>query len=145
MYLSFIHDTRELFTSVSQKPTAICFCYTKHTSMTETLLFQKRCMPCEGGVMPLGQNEARKLMAELPEWRFNDDFLRISRTFSFQKFMDSIAFVNNIATVAEQENHHPDMKISYRKVTITLTTHALHGLSENDFILAAKIDKLILK
>ncbi len=113
--------------------------------MPNTDLSQKRCMPCEGGVLPLIQNEIEKLMRQIPKWEVREDYLRISRTFSFPKFMDSVAFVNSIATLAEQENHHPDIKISYRKVTITLTTHAIHGLSENDFIMAAKIDQLTSK
>lgn len=111
--------------------------------MTDTALFQKRCMPCEGSDKPLDQDKIEKLINEIPEWKVREDRLMISRTFLFRKFMDSMVFVNRIATVAEQENHHPDMKISYRKVTVTLTTHALHGLSENDFILAAKINRLI--
>ncbi|TSC61577.1 MAG: transcriptional coactivator/pterin dehydratase [Parcubacteria group bacterium Gr01-1014_48] len=106
-------------------------------------LAQKKCIPCEGGTRPLEKDTVKKLLGQIPEWKPSDDYTRISRLFSFPTFMDAIAFVTNIATIAEKENHHPDMKISYRKVTVTLTTHALHGLSENDFIMAAKIDKLI--
>jgi 4a-hydroxytetrahydrobiopterin dehydratase len=110
--------------------------------MTATVLSDKQCVPCEGGAALLGTDEAHKLMKQTSQWKFCDDFRCISRTFSFSKYVDAIPFVGNVAQIAEVENHHPDMRIGYKKVTITCTTHAIHGLSENDFILAAKINKL---
>lgn len=113
--------------------------------MTHSTLFQKTCAPCAGGVSPLEKSIVQKLLIETPGWKLSEDNTRISKLFSFPTFMDAIAFVTNIAAIAEKENHHPDIKISYRKVTVTFTTHAIHGLSENDFIMAAKIDQLISK
>jgi 4a-hydroxytetrahydrobiopterin dehydratase len=112
--------------------------------MTHTALSQKKCVPCQGSTLPLKET-AEKLLEQIPQWKLSDDRTRISKLFSFPAFMDAIAFVTTIAAVAEKENHHPDIKISYRKVTVTLTTHAIHGLSENDFIMAAKIDTLFSK
>ena len=84
------------------------------------------------------------LLAQVSDWKLADDAKSISKTFKLSVFTDAIAFVDKIAVLAEIEQHHPEIRISYRKVTCTLTTHALHGLSENDFILAAKIDHLTL-
>lgn len=111
-------------------------------SMTTTLA-QKKCLPCEGGVTALARHEADHLASQVPEWKLSDDRVRISRIFLFSTFMNAIDFITKIAALAEQENHHPEIKISYRKVTVILTTHAVHGLSENDFVIAAKIDNLL--
>ena len=105
-------------------------------------LAQKKCIPCEGGVPPLGAEESAKLLAQVHEWRISPDGLRISRSFSFKNFVEAVEFVNKITPIAESENHHPDLCVSWGKVRIDLTTHAIGGLSENDFILAAKIDEL---
>ena len=111
--------------------------------MMQNVLFQKKCMPCEGSSQPLRVNKVKKLIEQIPTWKLDDTFLQISKTFSFSTFMNAIEFVTKVAALAEEENHHPNIKISYRKVTLTCTTHAVHGLSENDFIMAAKIDKII--
>ncbi len=106
-------------------------------------LAKKRCIPCEGGIDPLTEAEARKLMPELQEdWMLIDSGNMLARTFNFKNFVETMAFVNKVAAVAEEEQHHPDMSISYNTLSIELTTHAIDGLSENDFILAAKIDEL---
>ncbi|HWV39585.1 MAG TPA: 4a-hydroxytetrahydrobiopterin dehydratase [Vulgatibacter sp.] len=101
-------------------------------------LRSKRCMPCEGGVPKLGPEEQRRLGAEVPAWRVEDD--RLVRTFVFDDFAEAMAFVNRVAAIAEEEGHHPDFCVHYRKVDMSLWTHAIGGLSENDYILAAKVD-----
>jgi 4a-hydroxytetrahydrobiopterin dehydratase len=106
-------------------------------------LAKKKCVPCEGGVEPLTEQAAREMMPELnPEWALIDDAHLLARSFHFKDFEASMAFVNKVAAIAEEEGHHPDLSISYADVGVELTTHAIHGLSENDFILAAKIDML---
>lgn len=106
-------------------------------------LAKKKCVPCEGGVDPLSEAEARKLMPELDtEWMLIDGGRILARTFTFKDFVEAMKFVNKVADVAEEEGHHPDMTLSYNTLSIELTTHAIDGLSENDFILAAKIDTI---
>lgn len=110
-------------------------------------LTQKHCIPCEGGTPPLSDAEEDRLKAQTPEWILlrNDGTTvvhKLRRQFSFKDFREAIAFVNKVADLAETEGHHPDIYIFYNKVQIELFTHAVGGLSENDFIMAAKIDKL---
>lgn len=105
-------------------------------------LASKKCVPCEGGTMPLQQSEARKFLEELSGWELSENGKAITKTLSFKSFPDAIQFVTTVADIAETEGHHPDIAINYRKVSLILTTHAIGGLSENDFILAAKIDKI---
>ena len=106
-------------------------------------LAKKRCIPCEGGVKPLTEADARKLMPELEQdWMLIDGGHMLARTFNFKNFVATMKFVNKIAGIAEEEQHHPDLSISYNTLSIELTTHAIEGLSENDFILAAKIDEI---
>lgn len=103
-------------------------------------LSARRCTPCEGGVTPLEHDDIERFLAGLRmKWEVHKDRL-LRRSFEFDDFMNAMLFVNDIAAIAEDEGHHPDMKISYRTVTIELTTHAIHGLSDNDFILARKIE-----
>ena len=105
-------------------------------------LIDKKCVPCRGGVPPLTTEETQKYLKELKiEWQVTDN-KKISREFKFKSFREAMDFVNKVAEVAEKEDHHPDMKISYRKVVMELTTHAIGGLSENDFIMARKIEEL---
>ncbi|MBI4032383.1 4a-hydroxytetrahydrobiopterin dehydratase [Candidatus Berkelbacteria bacterium] len=105
----------------------------------DTPLTARRCVPCEGGTRPLGKDKAAELHTQLPSgWALGKTAL--TKTFSFPTFIDAIGFVDRVATLAEAEGHHPDIDIRYRKVTLTLTTHAIKGLSDNDFILAAKIE-----
>lgn len=104
-------------------------------------LSEKKCVPCEGGALPLTHAEASRNLAELHDsWRLSDDAKTIRRDFSFPDFLAAMKFVNHVADLAEQEQHHPDITIHYNKVTLELSTHSIGGLSENDFILAAKID-----
>lgn len=106
-----------------------------------TPLTSQRCIPCEAGTPPLSSDRAKALYAELPPgWALTETSLQ--KRFTFKTFPEAIAFVNRIAELAEREGHHPDLDIRYRRVTITLTTHAIKGLSPNDFILAAKIEPL---
>lgn len=106
-------------------------------------LAKKKCIPCEGAVLPLTPAQAGELMKELdPEWALIDEAHLLARSLHFKDFKETIAFVNKVAAIAEEEQHHPDLTISYGDVGIELTTHAIHGLSENDFIVAAKIDML---
>jgi len=104
-------------------------------------LTKQKCVPCEGGVMPLTISEAQKLQAEIPEWTLVPDVRSITKSFTFKNFAEALAFTNAVGAIAEQENHHPDIKLTWGKVEISLTTYAINGLSVNDFILAAKIDK----
>lgn len=89
------------------------------------------------------QEEAKQYISNVPEWSLNDTGTAIQRELSFKGFKGAIFFVNGVAAMAENEDHHPDISISYNKVTLTLTTHSISGLSENDFILASKIDTLV--
>jgi len=104
-------------------------------------LASKRCLPCEGGVPALSEAEARRLHAETPAWTLADQRLR--RRFVFADFSAAMGFIVRIALLAESEGHHPDFTVHYRQVDVELWTHAVGGLSENDFILAAKIDLLV--
>ncbi|HEV8677214.1 MAG TPA: 4a-hydroxytetrahydrobiopterin dehydratase [Candidatus Paceibacterota bacterium] len=105
-------------------------------------LSQRKCIPCEGDVPPLTQAEAEKLCGELDDWTLIDGAALLAKSFRFPDFKQTMAFVNKVAGLAEEQGHHPDMNVSYGGVTIELMTHAIGGLSENDFILAAKIDEL---
>ena len=105
-----------------------------------TDLANKRCRACEGGVEPLSQAAATNLLSQLQGWELRDQ--KIQKGFRFKDFVEAMRFVNRIAAVAQSEGHHPDIEIHYNQVTLTLWTHALGGLSANDFITAAKIDAL---
>ena len=113
--------------------------------MTETKdLLQRSCEPCEGGVPPLAAEAAKQLLLALDAgWSISDDGKLIRREFSFTGFNRTMGFVNAVAWVANTEGHHPDLEVSYSKCVVNYTTHAIDGLSENDFICAAKIDRLI--
>ncbi|MCH8004578.1 MAG: 4a-hydroxytetrahydrobiopterin dehydratase [Nanoarchaeota archaeon] len=103
-------------------------------------LTQKKCTPCEGNEAPLSLEEANKLFEQIPSWDLKDN--QVYKKFKFKNFKEAMEFVNKVADIAEQEGHHPDISIHWNIVEIELWTHAIKGLSENDFILAAKIDKL---
>lgn len=111
--------------------------------MTETPLRDRSCKPCEGGVKPLKGEALQSLMKEVKDhWILSDDQQKISRSFEFQNFKHAFVFLMGLAHLAEEQGHHPDIFNSYSKVTLTLWTHAIGGLSDNDFIMAAKIDEL---
>ena len=109
--------------------------------MTE--LAAKTCTPCRGGVQPLGPEEAERYLPEAPDWQLRDDARRIERTFWFKNFKQALAFVERVGALAEDEGHHPDITFGWGYATISLHTHKIKGLHENDFIMAAKIDQLI--
>lgn len=106
------------------------------------MLNLKKCIPCEEKVPPLSIEQIHECLTQTPGWMLSKDQKNISHTYTFADFIGSVDFVNHIADIAEQEGHHPDIAIHYNNVTLTLWTHAVGGLSENDFILAAKIDSM---
>jgi len=108
----------------------------------KTDLTKKTCKPCEGGVSAMSKSQAEQMLKNISGWELCLKENKISKTFKFGDFYKTMAFVNAIAWVAGRENHHPQMEVSYGKCKIDLSTHAIGGLSENDFILAAKIDAL---
>lgn len=103
-------------------------------------LAEKKCEACAGGVEPIRPEEARKLGEQIPGWEIYDK--SIEKTFKFANFMEAMAFANKITEIAEDQNHHPDLHISWGKVRVDLSTHSIGGLSMNDFIVAAKINEL---
>ena len=106
-------------------------------------LVQRKCKPCEGGVQPLNVEQARHLLSSIDSaWSLSEDGKSIFQKFEFPAFSRTIAFVNAVAWVATTEGHHPDMQVSYGSCEVRYTTHAIDGLSDNDFICAAKIDRL---
>jgi 4a-hydroxytetrahydrobiopterin dehydratase len=107
--------------------------------MTE--LSSKSCIPCRGGVPPLAGHELGVLAKQVPQWRVVDGH-HITRTFTFPDFRQALGFVNKIGEIAESEGHHPDIFLAWGRAEVTTWTHAINGLTESDFILAAKIDKL---
>lgn len=110
---------------------------------TPDQLVNKKCLPCEGGVEPFSPDEAQEQLKQLPGWRLTREGQRIRRDWVVKNFMAGIDFFNRCAQVAEEDGHHPDLHIEgFRNVSVELWTHAIGGLSENDFILAAKIDEL---
>ncbi len=103
-------------------------------------LTNKNCKPCEGGVPALTQDEAKSMLMQLDGWELNDN--TISKTFAFKNYYQVIAFVNAVAWMTHREDHHPDMTVGYNQCRVEYSTHAIGGLSENDFICAAKVDAL---
>lgn len=104
-------------------------------------LTQKKCRPCEGGVPPLSEEEVTRLLTNLDGWE--RDGVGIAKTFRFSNHYEVMAFVNALAWVSHREDHHPDLSIGYRECRVHYHTHAIGGLSENDFICAAKVDSLL--
>ena len=106
-------------------------------------LVEKKCLPCEGGVKPYTPDEAASQLKKLPGWRLTHDGQRIRKDWKVKDFMAGLNFFNRCAELAESDGHHPDLHIEgYRNVSVELRTHAIGGLSENDFICAAKLDAL---
>lgn len=107
-------------------------------------LATRHCKPCEGGVAPLGEEAVNDLLAALhDDWQLSADGLEISRKFTFPAYSRSLGFANAVAWIAITEGHHPDLLLCYGSCTVTYTTHAIGGLSDNDFICAAKVDRLL--
>src|SRR5690242_18719606 len=107
-----------------------------------TELAQKTCTPCQGGIPPLTRDEAETLRKQAPDWALLDDGRRIERKFRFAGFDEAYEFVQDVAELAEDEGHHPDITFGWGYATISLFTHKIKGLHENDFIMAVKIDEI---
>ena len=103
-------------------------------------LAKKKCVPCEGGTVPLTSEQVEALLKKVSGWQLSKN--RIQRELKFKDFKSAMRFVNQMAEIAEAEGHHPDFTVHYNQVFIEIWTHAISGLSENDFILAAKIDSI---
>lgn len=103
-------------------------------------LTSKQCKPCEGGVPPLSDDEISSLLSQLKGWQVINHL--IVKTYTFKNYYQTMSFVNALAWVSHREDHHPDITVGYNNCRVEFTTHAINGLSENDFICAAKIDKL---
>ncbi len=102
-------------------------------------LASRQCVPCRGGVPPLGGKEIEQLLRELDEWEVIDEH-HLRKNYKFRDFKDALAFVNRVGAVAEEQGHHPDICFGWGQAEITIWTHKIDGLTESDFILAAKID-----
>ncbi len=109
--------------------------------MTEDLR-SKTCTPCRGGVPPLTRPQAEFFLAEVQDWRLEEEGHRIERGFRFHNFREALAFVQEISELAEAEGHHPDINFGWGYATVSLQTKKIKGLHENDFIMAAKIDRI---
>jgi 4a-hydroxytetrahydrobiopterin dehydratase len=105
-------------------------------------LESKRCLPCEGGVAALTAEQAHTLLEKVPGWEIKQDKEELFRVFDFTNYYHTMAFVNAIAWMAHQENHHPDLEVGYNRCIVRYSTHAIAGLSDNDFICAAKVNQL---
>lgn len=106
-------------------------------------LTEKKCKPCEGGAAPLSRTQAQTLMQQLqPQWQLADDGKSLHSEWKFKNFYHTMSFVNAAAHIANSEDHHPDLEVGYGYCRMKYSTHAIGGLSENDFICAAKVDAL---
>ena len=105
----------------------------------------KHCKSCESGGDPLKKAAALAYLEEAEDWEINGDATVISRTFHFKNYYQTLAFVNAVAWIAHRENHHPTMTVEYKRCHVLYSTHAVKGLSENDFICAAKVNTLVAK
>ena len=107
-------------------------------------LTKKKCIPCEGGVIPFDVSQIHKYQKKVDGWDIikNKDLFMLEKSFTFKNFKDSQIFVNKVGEISEGEGHHPDIFFGWGYAKINITTHAIKGLSENDFILAAKIDQI---
>jgi 4a-hydroxytetrahydrobiopterin dehydratase len=102
----------------------------------------KQCVPCRGGIPPLPRADAERLLAQTPGWSLNDAATQIERAFRFEDFAGALAFVNRVGELAEAEDHHPDIAFGWGYCRVVFQTHKIKGLHENDFIMAAKVNRL---
>ena len=119
------------------------FARSKNSFMSE--LLKKKCVPCEGGILPFDISEIHKYQKKVDGWEINKEKKKIfflNKKFSFKNFLESQKFINEVGKISEKEGHHPDIKFGWGYAEVKITTHAIEGLSENDFILAAKIDQI---
>ena len=108
-------------------------------------LLNKKCVPCEGGILPFDISEIHKYQKKVDGWditKEEKEIFFLNKKFNFKNFLESQKFINNVSKIAEDEGHHPDIKFGWGYSEIKITTHAIKGLSENDFILASKIDQI---
>jgi len=108
-------------------------------------LLKKKCVPCEGGAIPFDISEIHKYQKKVDDWNIiqnSEKIFLLEKNFKFKNFKDSQVFVNKVGKISEEEGHHPDINFGWGYAKINITTHAIEGLSENDFILAAKIDQI---
>ena len=105
-------------------------------------LVEKNCTPCRGGIPPLPAGEAKALHVQAPDWALLDDVTRIERTYRFRNFREAFGFVERAASLAEHEPHHPEIRFGWGFATVSLQTKKIKGLHENDFIMAAKLDRI---
>jgi 4a-hydroxytetrahydrobiopterin dehydratase len=104
-------------------------------------LSEKTCVPCRGGVPPLGEQEIRPLAAQVDGWSVVENH-HIEKEFTFRDFKEALDFVNRVGAIAEEQGHHPDIHLAWGKVGLSIWTHKIDGLTESDFILAAKVDTI---
>src|SRR6266446_3471086 len=107
-----------------------------------TSLAEKTCTPCKGGILPLTREEAETYHRQAPDWELVDDATRMTRTFKLGNFAEALAFVERVGRLAEDERHHPDISFGWGYATVSLRTKKIKGLHENDFIMAAKLDRI---
>ncbi len=105
-------------------------------------LAQKACVPCRGDVPPLGPEKVEALLGELDDWTVEQEY-HLTKTFKFRDFGEALAFVNRVGAIAEHENHHPDLHLAWGRVRVEIWTHKIKGLTESDFIFAAKCDAVM--
>lgn len=106
-------------------------------------LTDRHCVPCEGGVDAIDRQTAEHMLSDIPGWELSDDSKMLSRRFEFKGFFRTMSFINAMAWVVNNENHHPDFSAGYNYCKVGFTTHAIDGLSENDFICAARVNALV--
>jgi hypothetical protein len=138
-------DEEAIVEMIRQAPIRNGIRFDKKVESELTTFTDKKCVPCEGGTVPLTAEDAGSMLKTIDhDWQLSTDIKSISKTFEFENFETTIEAVNDIGSIAEEEGHHPDLNIhDYKKLTITLSTHAIGGLSQNDFILAAKIEEAL--
>lgn len=112
------------------------------TTMTHCELSAAKCTACRGGIPPMPRPEAEKYLAETPGWELRDEATKMRRKFTFDNFMEAMAFAQKVGELCEQEGHHPDIGIGWGYCTVVFQTHKINGLHENDFIMAAKVNDL---
>jgi len=105
-------------------------------------LHRKTCVPCHGGIAPMGAEQARAMMDQVPGWTLSEDARLIRRSLTFRNFMEAQQFATEVGSLSEAENHHPDIRYGWAYCTVTFYTHKIAGLHENDFIMAAKVNRL---
>jgi len=103
-------------------------------------LAEQQCVPCEGGVPPMEKDKAEQMLSQLNGWTIEQQY-HLTRTFKFRNFAKALDFVNRVGEIAEDQNHHPDIHLAYGKAKVEVWTHKINGLTESDFVFAAKVDQ----